>query len=106
VNLEELVRECSALNENLNAIREVCDTLQRDRNNLVYSGQRDNAVGELSSIQEPHMLLTQESDTSRSEYEELKIKYNELNRECSALKDNLNAIIEERDALQRDRDNW
>jgi predicted nuclease with TOPRIM domain len=68
-------------------------------------GQSDNAVGKLSSIQEPHMLLTQERDTLRSEYEELKINYNELKRECSDLKDNINAIIEESDALHRDRDN-
>jgi hypothetical protein len=76
VNLEELIRECSALNENLNDITEACDTLHRDRDNLVDPERRVKMMlGELSSIQELHLILTKERDTLRSEHKELKIKY-------------------------------
>jgi hypothetical protein len=40
----------------------------------------------LSSIQEAHLILMQEKDTLRSEQEELNIKYDELERQRSALK--------------------
>jgi chromosome segregation ATPase len=45
----------------------------------------------------------QERDTLTSEHEELKIKRDELQRQHSAPKENLNAITEQRYALQRDR---
>jgi hypothetical protein len=47
---------------------------------------------ELLSIQETHLIMTQERDTSSSEHEELKVNFKEIRREFSTLSENLNAI--------------
>jgi chromosome segregation ATPase len=106
VDFDELKTKYNALKDNLNAITEECDALQKDRDNLVGpEGRVKMMLEELSGIQEAQLILTQERDALRSEHEEWKVNYEKLARECIALKDNLNVITEERDALQKDRDN-
>jgi chromosome segregation ATPase len=104
-HFDELKRKYSALKENLNVITEERDALRRDRDKLVGpEGRVKMIMEELSSIQEAHLILTQERDTLRSEHEELKVNFEELTRDCSALKDNLIVIREKCDALQRNKD--
>jgi rRNA processing protein Krr1/Pno1 len=74
--LTELKRECNALKENLNVTTEERDDLQRDRDNLVGpEGRVKTMLEKLSSIQEAHLILTQERDTLKSENEELKVNF-------------------------------
>jgi chromosome segregation ATPase len=105
VEFDELKQECSALKENLNAITEEYDTLQRDKDNLVCpEGRVKMMLEELSNIQEAQLILTQERDTLRSEHKEFKVNFEELMRDCSALKVNFNVIREKCDDLQRNKD--
>jgi chromosome segregation ATPase len=107
VNFNELESKCSALTEYLNAIKGKCDGLQRDRDNLLgLEATLRMMVEEDSSIQEAHLLeLTQERDSLRSENEELKFNFNELESKCSAMTEDLNAIRGKGDSLQMDKDN-
>lgn len=56
---------------------------------------------ELLSIQQPHLIMTLERDTLRSEHEELKVNFKEIIRERSVLSENLNAITVPYTALER-----
>jgi chromosome segregation ATPase len=104
IKFHELSQECLTLKETLNAFREERDALQMDKDKSV--GLEDGnkmAFNEKSSIQKAHLIINQERDNLRSELEEHEIKFDELNREYLSLKKNLNAITEERDALQREK---
>lgn len=105
ITFEELIRECSAQKEKLNVIREKCDALRRMKDALlVKEATAKMMVDEKSSIQYPQFLLTQEWDTLRSEYEEVKVNFHNLIQECNLLREDLNAMKEERDALQKNKD--
>jgi chromosome segregation ATPase len=106
ISLEELIRECSAQKYNLNIISEKCDALQRMKDALPgVEATVKTLLDEESSIQYPHFLLTQEWDTLRSEYEEVKGNFHDLIQECSFLRKKLNAMKEELDVLQKDKHN-
>jgi chromosome segregation ATPase len=102
INFEKLKKECSTLKDNLNVIRGKCDALQKSKNLLQDTEARVNMVLDKEpSIQNPHLITTQEEDTLRSQYEELKVSFFELIQEYCILKEDLNVIREERDTLQK-----
>jgi SepF-like predicted cell division protein (DUF552 family) len=81
ITYDELKGECTALKDNINAITEEHDSLKRGRYTLVNpEGAVKIMLEELSSIQERHLIMTQEKDTLRSEHEELKVKLKEIRR--------------------------
>jgi chromosome segregation ATPase len=105
INFDEFKKKYVALKQNLHAMREERDALQRDKDKLLGLQRRMNIMLEKESgIQKSYLKLTQEKDSLGSEHEELKIKYAELERECSALKGKLNDITEKCGALQREKD--
>jgi chromosome segregation ATPase len=105
VDFDEFKTEYNAQKHNLNAITEERDALQRDRNNLLGpEGTVEIMLEDLSGIQEAQLKLTQERDTLRSKHDELEVNFEDLARECNALKDNLSIIREKCDALHRDKD--
>jgi chromosome segregation ATPase len=104
INFEELKKECTTLKENLNVMRGKCDALQKSKNLLLDTEARMNMMLDKEpSIQNTHLVLTQEEDTLKSQYEELKVSFFELIQEYCILKKDLNVIREERDTLQKDK---
>jgi chromosome segregation ATPase len=105
IKFDELSREWLMLKKDLDAMRDERDALQRGIYMLGgLEGRLKMISDEKSSIQKAHFVMTQERDNLRSKLEEQKIKFDELYRECHGVKETLNAIKEERDALQRDID--
>ncbi|PNF37497.1 hypothetical protein B7P43_G14329 [Cryptotermes secundus] len=105
VYFDELQRKCCALTDNLNVIKGKCDTLQRERDKLVGMESTLKMILEGGpSIRKAYLLLGQERDTLKSEYEELKANFDVLKRKGSDLTDNLNVISRKCDDLQRDKD--
>jgi hypothetical protein len=87
IKYDELKRQCSALKENLNATAEQRYSPQRDRHDLVDpEGSVIMMLEEPSCIQEALLIIMEERDTLISEHERLKMIYDELKRQCSALK--------------------
>jgi chromosome segregation ATPase len=104
VNFKKLVRECSALKNNLIATRQQCNPLQRTKDMLLgIVANMKMMVDEESNIQ--NSMLTQERDTLRSQYEKLKASFYQLKQEYILVKKDLDVIREERDALQKDKGN-
>ncbi|XP_033606602.1 protein hook isoform X2 [Cryptotermes secundus] len=105
VNFYELQRKYNALQENMNVIREERDTLQRDKDKLIGLESTLKIILEGgSSVEKAYLILSQERDTLKSEQEEFKVYFDELQRKCCALTDNLNVIKGKCDTLQRERD--
>jgi SMC interacting uncharacterized protein involved in chromosome segregation len=102
IKYDELKGECTALKDNINAITEERDSVQRDRYTLVNpEGEVKIMLEKLSSTQEPHLIMTQERDTLRSEHEKLEVNFKDIIREFSALNKNLNAITVQYTAAKR-----
>jgi chromosome segregation ATPase len=105
VNFEKLERECSTLNDNLNATREKCDSLQRDTSKLAHmESGTEKILGELLAIQKALLTEVQERNTLRSEQVELKHHLKDMETECSTLEEDLGAVSEDCEALQREKD--
>jgi chromosome segregation ATPase len=100
VNSEELGRACIIINENLNVMRRKCDALEEDKDKLVdLEGGMGRILSDLLFIQKTLLAVTQEGDSLRSENEELKVSFEELETECGSLNDNLSVEREKYDAL-------
>jgi chromosome segregation ATPase len=99
------VTENVTMKHNLNVIEEELDTVQRDRNNLLHTKRElEEKLEELSRMQKDCLMLSQENYNLRSEHEGMKVNYEELVRECGALKNHLNAIQTKCEALQKTKD--
>jgi chromosome segregation ATPase len=104
VNFEELKGECNNLKDNLNVIREKCNALQKSKDLLLRTEARMKMMlDEESGIRNPYLILAQVRDTSRSQYEELKVSFYELLQEYCIVKEDLNITKEEFDTVKKDR---
>jgi chromosome segregation ATPase len=100
-HLERLETECGTLKNDLNTITEKCNTLQNDKIAHLEVGMRKKMT-EISNIQKAHLAVNQENDGLESEYNEWKVNFEKLERECSTLNENLNVTREKCDGLHKD----
>jgi chromosome segregation ATPase len=95
-NCEELERDCGSLNDNVNVFKLKCDSLQKDKEKLVdLQGGMKRMLKEFSAIQKALLAVVRERDTLKSERNDLKLNFHELQRECDALKGDLQTVREE-----------
>ncbi|PNF37494.1 hypothetical protein B7P43_G14326, partial [Cryptotermes secundus] len=104
VNFDELQWKCSLLTDNLNVTKGKCDVLQSNKDKLDLQDTLKKMLVQESSTQKAYMLLAQEGDILKSDQEELKVNFDELQRKCNSMTDNLSVINGKCDALKRDRD--
>jgi chromosome segregation ATPase len=100
----QIKRECLALKVNLSALREEYYTLLRDKDELVVLEDRMNMTMDGQSvIQKPHIIVSQERDSVRSEHSEMDITFDRIERIFDALKENIISMREECKALLFDK---
>jgi chromosome segregation ATPase len=103
VNFGDIQTENGALSENFGKMREGCDIPQKDEDKLKQEYTTKMLDGELSN-QKDCLILNQVRETLMLEHEELKIKYQKLERECNALQRSVIDIREKCSALQKDKE--
>jgi chromosome segregation ATPase len=104
VHSEQLERECTSLNDSLNAMKAKLDALQKKKDKLLdLEGGMRRMLNEFSAIQKALLTVVRERATLKLERNDLIFKVRELQRKCDTQREDLNAIREERDALQKDK---
>jgi uncharacterized coiled-coil DUF342 family protein len=93
INFEELEKECNTLKRDFNIVRENCNALHKgNEKRLHLEGGMIRALKLMLNTQNGLLALTQEWDTLRSELNELKVNFEEVEGHFSNLKEDLDAI--------------